>query len=62
MSLVNTVVTPAQVGLTSCHFYLEELCPEPIKIKSTIYEEGPRPLTLKVREREREMFSEGHQC
>ncbi|KAG0140646.1 hypothetical protein CROQUDRAFT_664919, partial [Cronartium quercuum f. sp. fusiforme G11] len=42
MSLVYTVVTPAQVGLTSCYFYLEELCPEPIKIKSTIYEEGQR--------------------
>ncbi|KAG0147588.1 hypothetical protein CROQUDRAFT_655972 [Cronartium quercuum f. sp. fusiforme G11] len=61
MSLVNTVVTPAQVGVTSFHFYcqpsfkekgadifLEELCPEPIKIVSAISEEGPRPWTLKV--------------
>ncbi|KAG0150757.1 hypothetical protein CROQUDRAFT_652002 [Cronartium quercuum f. sp. fusiforme G11] len=45
MSLVNTVVTPAQVGLTSCHFYLEELCPEPVKIMNAISEEGPRPCT-----------------
>ncbi|KAG0141326.1 hypothetical protein CROQUDRAFT_663995 [Cronartium quercuum f. sp. fusiforme G11] len=53
MSLVNAVVTPAQVGLTSCHF--------PVKIVSAISEEGLRPCT-NSRQRgggNREMFSEG---